>query len=93
MTTRDPQRQRTGRLPHRFAGRDPAPSGERQDRPLLDAPDREAASPHCWRRAQAYGRIPLQVDTTGLTVSQVVDQVLALVDIPRSGDPSAPSRR
>jgi len=51
------------------------------DRPLLDAPDREARiAALLAQRAEAYGRIPLQVDTTGLTVTQVADRVLVLAD-------------
>ncbi len=53
-----------------------------QDRPLLDAPDRDARiAALLAQREQAYGRIPLQIDTTGLTVTQVAGQVLALVGI------------
>jgi 3-dehydroquinate synthase len=50
-----------------------------QNRPLLDAADRRGRIADLLaQRAEAYGRIPLQVDTTGLTVSQVADQVLGL---------------
>jgi len=51
------------------------------DRPLLDAPDREARiAALLVQRVEAYGRFPLQVDTTGLTVTQVADRVLVLAD-------------
>ncbi len=49
------------------------------DRPLLDVPDRRARIAELLAaRADAYARIPLQLDTTGLTVAQVADRVLAL---------------
>ena len=52
-----------------------------QDRPLLSAPDRESRiSALLAQRDAAYGRIPLQVDTTELSIRQVVEQVLALAD-------------
>lgn len=54
-----------------------------QDRPLLDVPDRRARTAALLAsRADAYGRIPLQMDTTGLTVDQVADQVLAIAATP-----------
>jgi shikimate kinase/3-dehydroquinate synthase len=47
------------------------------DRPLLHAPDRQARiAALLAERTEAYRRIPLQVDTTGLTVDQVAGQVL-----------------
>ncbi len=50
-----------------------------RDRPLLEAPDREARiAALLMQREEAYERIPLQIDTTGRTVAQVADQVLAL---------------
>jgi shikimate kinase/3-dehydroquinate synthase len=50
------------------------------DRPLLDAADRRARiAALLAERAPGYERIPLQVDTTGLTVAQVAEQVLAVV--------------
>lgn len=53
------------------------------DRPLLDAPDRRRRVANLMsERAAAYARIPLAVDTTGLTVEQVADQVLAVADTP-----------
>ena len=52
-----------------------------QDRPLLDIPDRRARIAGLLaERAEIYRRIPLQVNTTGLTVAQVADRVLALAD-------------
>ncbi len=54
-----------------------------QDRPLLDVPDRVARITELLaERAEAYGRIPLQVDTTGLTVAQVADRVMAVAETP-----------
>lgn len=53
------------------------------DRPLLQAHDRrERISALLAERTEAYGRIPLQVDTTSLTVAQVVDCVLKLACTP-----------
>ena len=50
-----------------------------KDRPLLDAPDRGVRiAALLAERADAYRRIPLQVDTTGLTLAQVVGQVMAV---------------
>jgi len=49
------------------------------DRPLLDGRDRAAAIDALLSdRAEAYGRMPLHVDTSGLAVEQVADAVLAL---------------
>jgi len=51
-----------------------------KDRPLLDGPDRRARIAGLLaERAKAYRRIPLQVDTTGLTVAQVIERVMALL--------------
>ncbi len=48
------------------------------DRPLLDVPDRRArVAALLADRAEAYRNISLQVDTSGLTVEQVADRVLA----------------
>lgn len=48
-----------------------------EDRPLLDVADRQArVASLLAERREAYARIPLQVDTTGLAVAQVADQVL-----------------
>jgi len=56
-----------------------------EDRPLLDAPDRQARiAALLAERAEAYRRISLQVDTTGLTVAQVADRVLAVAEAPRA---------
>jgi 3-dehydroquinate synthase len=56
------------------------------DRPLLEAGDREArVATLLAERHESYGRIPLQVDTTGLTIDQAADRVLALVS-QRAGD-------
>jgi shikimate kinase/3-dehydroquinate synthase len=53
------------------------------DRPLLDVPDRRARiAALLEERAEAYRRIPLQVDTTGLTIAQVAGQVLEVADTP-----------
>jgi 3-dehydroquinate synthase len=55
-----------------------------QDRPLLNASDRQARiGALLAQRQDAYGRIPLQVDTTGLTVGQATEQVLAQAVTPR----------
>lgn len=55
-----------------------------QDRPLLDTPDRRAQiAALLAERAEAYGRIPLRIDTTDLRVDQVVKQVLSAVQRPR----------
>jgi len=52
-----------------------------KDRPLLDAPDRRARiAALLAERAEAYRHIPLQVDTTGLTVAQIADRVMAVAD-------------
>ena len=52
-----------------------------EDRPLLDAPDRRTRiAALLAQRAKAYRRIPLHVDTTGLTVAQTADRVMALLD-------------
>jgi shikimate kinase/3-dehydroquinate synthase len=54
-----------------------------QDRPLLGAPDRRARiAALLAERAETYRRIPLQIDTTGLTVAQVADRVMAVIDTP-----------
>lgn len=56
-----------------------------QDRPLLDTFDQRARVPALLEeRAEAYRCILLQVDTTGLTVEEVVDQVLAIAATPRA---------
>jgi 3-dehydroquinate synthase len=50
-----------------------------QDRPLLAVSDRRARiAALLAERSEAYGRIRLHVDTAGLSVAQVADQVLAL---------------
>ncbi|TEU15066.1 MAG: 3-dehydroquinate synthase [Anaerolineales bacterium] len=52
-----------------------------EDRPLLDVPDRRARiAALLAERSEAYRRIPLQVDTTDLTVAQVADRVMAVAD-------------
>jgi shikimate kinase/3-dehydroquinate synthase len=52
-----------------------------RDRPLLDVPDRRGRiAALLAERAKTYRRIPLQVDTTGLTVAQVADRVMAVID-------------
>jgi len=49
------------------------------DRPLLNVPDRrEEIERLLERRREAYAAIPCHLDTTGLTVNQVVERVLAL---------------
>lgn len=56
---------------------------EAQDRPLLDGPDRQARiAALLAERAAAYARIPLQIDTTGLSVDQVVKKVLVAMQAP-----------
>jgi shikimate kinase/3-dehydroquinate synthase len=56
-----------------------------KDRPLLDVADRQArVADLLAQRARAYARIPLQVNTNGLTVAQVADQVLAATALPHS---------
>ncbi len=53
------------------------------DRPLLEGDDRwTGIQALLAQRAAAYQRIPLQVDTSGLTVDQVADRVLAMVETP-----------
>jgi shikimate kinase/3-dehydroquinate synthase len=48
------------------------------DRPLLEAGDRAGrVSMLLTQRAEAYARIPLQVDTTGQTAAQVAERVMA----------------
>ena len=60
------------------------------DRPLLGAGDRRAhIAALLAERASAYGRIPLQVDTTGLTSAQVAGRILALVS---QGEEAAPAK-
>jgi 3-dehydroquinate synthase len=55
------------------------------DRPLLDAPDRRArVAALLDERSVAYRRIPLQVDTTGLSVAAVADRVLSAAPTPSS---------
>jgi 3-dehydroquinate synthase len=50
-----------------------------EDRPLLDVADRRARIEDLLaERAEAYARIPLQVDTTGLTIAQAADRVMAM---------------
>jgi shikimate kinase/3-dehydroquinate synthase len=52
-----------------------------EDRPLLDAPDRRGrVSTLLAERDDAYRRIPLQVDTSGLTTTEVAERVLRVVD-------------
>jgi len=54
-----------------------------QDRPLLDVTDRRARiAALLAERTEAYDRIPLQIDTTGLSVDQVVEEVLAAIRAP-----------
>jgi shikimate kinase len=54
-----------------------------EDRPLLDVPDRRVRiAALLAERSKTYRRIPLQVDTTGLTVAQVADRVMAVADTP-----------
>ena len=49
------------------------------DRPLLAGPDRRArVEALLTQRASAYAAIPHQIDTAGLTVEQVADQVIRL---------------
>ncbi|MBC7260827.1 MAG: bifunctional shikimate kinase/3-dehydroquinate synthase, partial [Chloroflexi bacterium] len=52
-----------------------------EDRPLLHVTDRrERIAVLLAERAVAYERIPLQVDTTGLTVAEVADRVMAVAN-------------
>jgi shikimate kinase/3-dehydroquinate synthase len=54
-----------------------------RDRPLLDVPDRRARIAGLLaERAAGYRRIPLQVETTGLTVAEVADRVLDVARTP-----------
>lgn len=54
-----------------------------KDRPLLDASDQRARiAALLSERSEAYRRILLQVDTTGLTVAQAADHVMAVADTP-----------
>ena len=54
-----------------------------KDRPLLNVPDPDARiATLLAQRREAYDRIPLCVDTSGLTVPEVADRVLGLVDTP-----------
>lgn len=56
-------------------------------RPLLDAPDREARVRDLLAsRSAAYGRVPHAIDTSHLSLEQVVDRVLTLL---RSDDATA----
>ncbi len=51
-----------------------------EDRPLLDVADRrERIENLLAQRRQAYSRIPHQIDTTGLTVEEVVGRVIELL--------------
>jgi len=51
-----------------------------EDRPLLDVVDRrERIESLLAERREAYGRIPHQVDTTGLTVEEVAGRVIELL--------------
>ena len=53
------------------------------DRPLLEVADRRSRIETLLdERSEAYRRIPLQVDTTDLTVGQAADRVLALASGP-----------
>ena len=55
------------------------------DRPLLEVPDRRAEIEALLEeRSEAYRDIPLQVDTTGAPLSEVVDQILSIVSAPRT---------
>ena len=51
-----------------------------EDRPLLDVVDRrERIESLLAERREAYGRIPQQIDTTGLTVEEVAGRVIELL--------------
>jgi len=51
-----------------------------EDRPLLDVADRrECIESMLAERREAYGRIPHQIDTTGLTVEEVAERVIGLL--------------
>ena len=53
--------------------------GEADDRPLLAGPDRRARIETLLaQRADAYAALPHHIDTDGLTVEQVVEQVIRL---------------
>ena len=55
---------------------------EVEDRPLLDGADRrERIETLLARRREAYGRIPHQIDTTGLTVEEVAGRVIKLLEV------------
>ncbi len=66
---------------------------EDTSRPLLDRPDKEA---HLRRllaqRRAAYLRLPYHVDTTGKSVDQVVDEILALLTKLRDPGPTGQHR-
>jgi shikimate kinase/3-dehydroquinate synthase len=52
-----------------------------EDRPLLAGADRrERIEALLTERREAYSRIPHQIDTTGLTVEEVVERVIALLE-------------
>ncbi len=52
-----------------------------EDRPLLDVTDRrERIETLLAERREAYSRIPHQIDTTGLTVEEVAERVIALLE-------------
>jgi 3-dehydroquinate synthase len=52
-----------------------------EDRPLLDVTDRrERIETLLAQRREAYNCIPHQIDTTGLTVEEVVERVIALLE-------------
>jgi shikimate kinase/3-dehydroquinate synthase len=52
-----------------------------EDRPLLDVADRrERIETLLAQRREAYKRIPHQIDTTGLTVEEVAERVIGLLE-------------
>jgi shikimate kinase/3-dehydroquinate synthase len=54
-----------------------------KDRPLLDVPDRRTSIAALLdARTDAYGRIPFQVDTTRLAVTQIAERTLTVVKAP-----------
>jgi shikimate kinase / 3-dehydroquinate synthase len=65
--------------------------GEADDRPLLAGPDRrERIDALLAQRAAAYAAIPHQIDTAGLSVEQVAEQVIRLARQAEGGTMTIP---
>lgn len=65
--------------------------GEADDRPLLAGPDRQTrVETLLAQRAAAYAAIPHQIDTAGLTVDQVAEQVIRLTRKAEAGMATIP---